>query len=384
MSWSCFASRSASCLASICKREPLHVVPSVVSTSCRKSHYSPRYITLEEREPAEQDRMVREQLEDTAGPEVVKFPNPYAGRSGKVAWLSDHRGVKKTLDRIVTVDLDKVFAPRINRPRPPRFMLATDEQLDVLEEAVLDRAMDLLNRPPIYLQRENIPEDERLIQKNPEIDGYANAKVVVINVDNDLQDDERHVYVRQENGDLEHADYDVRDRMLLTYFRLDSRRIFPEPVFHPVTVQKVLGMGRHKEMLDRIFLQFSGDSSQYINLTEQVYEDVYCRGCYEVLDSTCHFGNLIYYLCREGRWQGVYHYFKSKNRVCQAADLYRLAMTLTKNERESKLLADYLVTLEDIPQAEKELMDRELVMEAEKLLGNAEEDPTEAATEESA
>ena len=68
-------------------------------------------------------------MDRSKGPNYCITPNPYRNLMGEQVPLSVHPAVVATLDRIVTMDLDKIFATKDGVTTVPKLVLADDSDL---------------------------------------------------------------------------------------------------------------------------------------------------------------------------------------------------------------------------------------------------------------
>ena len=69
------------------------------------------------------------------------------------------------------------------------------------------------------------------------------------------------------DGTLREADWEERDRMCQLFFPKLGRKMWLPKMFHPQQLPKVLSLGHHLNVLDRVCVQCAPDSKEYIRVS---------------------------------------------------------------------------------------------------------------------
>lgn len=140
--------------------------------------------------------------------------------------------VQSLLKTLTRVNLDKVFRKRKLGDRAleiPTYKFMTDEQLQETIKEAKKRADDLLQMPPVVQVRKPI---DRILVKDSALQGLDNSIYVFTDVTFGVKDSDRFIVIREPDGTLKEADWDVRDRMNQIYFPKPCRPLKVMFVFH--------------------------------------------------------------------------------------------------------------------------------------------------------
>jgi len=175
----------------------------------------------------------------------------------------------------------------------PTYRFMTDEQLQETLREAKQRVDDILQMPPVVQVRK--PINKVLIQ-DPALQGLETSKLVFTDVTFGVKDCDRLIVVREPDGTLKEATWDVRDRMNQVYFPKICRKSKMPRMFEDENLQNLLGRKEYEFILDRACAQFEPDHPDYQRVTSITYQHVNDNDGFEKLRSTRHFGPLAFYL----------------------------------------------------------------------------------------
>lgn len=169
----------------------------------------------------------------------------------------------------------------------------TDEELqEALEEANM-KAEEMLQMPPVLLPRKPI---DRVLSYDPALQGLETSRFVFTDITFGVPDSKRLIVVRDTDGALREADWDIRDRMNQLYFPKPGRELKIPTMFEDSNLKDLLTRKEYLFILDRACIQFEPDDTKYQTVCGNVYECVSKNSDFDVLRSTRHFGPMVFYL----------------------------------------------------------------------------------------
>ncbi|XP_061492729.1 small ribosomal subunit protein mS22 isoform X2 [Rhineura floridana] len=210
--------------------------------------------------------------------------------------------VQNLLCQMTGLNLQKVFKPIKQELKPPTYKLMTELQLEEATQAAVEKAKERLKMPPVLSEREPIND---VLAEDKILDGIEPYKYVFTDITYSTPHRERFIVVRETNGTLRKATWEERDRMIQIYFPREGRKIIPPPVFKDENLKTVFLQDRHEDLLNHCLVQFEPDSSDYIRVHHQTYDDIDKQGKYDVLRSTRHFGGMVWYLVNRKMIDGL-------------------------------------------------------------------------------
>lgn len=128
----------------------------------------------------------------------------------------------KTLTR---PDLSKIFKKRKLETKKtifPKYKFMTDKELNEALEETQRKAQVLLQMPPVVPVRRPI---DRVLSRDPALQGLETSRLVFTDITFGLKDNDRLIVVREPNGDLREAEWELRDRINQVYFPKARRSI---------------------------------------------------------------------------------------------------------------------------------------------------------------
>lgn len=147
------------------------------------------------------------------------------GRNGDPAPIYFHPEVQSLLKTLTRIDLSKVYRKRKLGGRKlalPTYKFVTNEELQELVEDANERVNEVLQMPPVLKQRAPI---DHVLSQDPALQGLETSTYVFTDVTYGIADRKRLIVVRQPEGTLREADWDVRERMNEIYFPRKGRKL---------------------------------------------------------------------------------------------------------------------------------------------------------------
>lgn len=169
----------------------------------------------------------------------------------------------------------------------------TDEEL---QEALRDadkRADEFLQMPPVLPARKPL---NKILSYDPALQGLETSRLVFTDITFGVVDSKRLIVIREPDGALREADWDVRDRLNQTYFPRPGREVICPKMFEDEYLKDLLKREEFLFVLDRACMQFEPDDLKYQQVTSDTYEYVNENGLFDKLRSTRHFGPFVFYL----------------------------------------------------------------------------------------
>lgn len=154
----------------------------------------------------------------------------------------------------------------------------------------------------------------------------------------------RLIVVREPNGVLRRANHEERHRMNQIYFPVDGRFIHTPKMFEEIELDKILGRGDYKFILESATTQFEPDDPEYLRVTQRTFEAILQTKSFDALRSTRHFGTMTFYYCIHNKIDELLVDMVQRELLTDGALLVQLYFTihpskaLTKMDKDS----DYL------------------------------------------
>jgi len=239
--------------------------------------------------------------------------------------------VQNILKSLTGCNTEKVFRPRKEGKETKRsvYQFVTAEELEQLQKEYVKKAEMKLQMPPVLDQRK---ERGRILEEDPLLAGFDNSKIIFTDITYGVVDRERLIVVRDIDGTLRTADWEEQDRINLTYFPRDECKHYVPALFEPENLENILTPEKYEYILDRNFGQFEPDHPIYIRTAEIVYNHVNENKNFKALESTRHFGPMVFYLCWNRQIDNLLvHQILSKN-LMNAALTVKLYQIITKDK----------------------------------------------------
>lgn len=169
----------------------------------------------------------------------------------------------------------------------------TDEELQKAMTDAKNRIDNLTQMPPVVAIRKPL---ERIYSKDPALQGLDTSTFVFTDITFGTRNTERLVIVRDTDGTLRDASFDVRDRMNQLYFPISGRTLKQPKMFEDNYLESLLNRKEYQFLLDRTCIQFEPDSHDYQRVSSITYQCVDKNNDFNLLRSTRHFGPLTFFL----------------------------------------------------------------------------------------
>jgi len=238
--------------------------------------------------------------------------------------------VQELLKQVTVVNVEKVFRPRKEGKTIERsvYQFVTTDELKSLQDEYLQKAEVKLQMPPAMEERN--PKG-RVLERDPLITGFDNSKLVFTDITYGVPDRERLIVVRDLDGTLRTADWDEQDRINLTYYPRDDKKHYTPAMFEPENLETLLGPEKYEYILDRNCAQFEPDHPTYIRTAEIVYNHVNENNNFRALETTRHFGPMLFYLCWNKKIDDVLVHKILDKKMDSAVKILKLYQIITKD-----------------------------------------------------
>ncbi|XP_007945700.1 28S ribosomal protein S22, mitochondrial [Orycteropus afer afer] len=210
--------------------------------------------------------------------------------------------IQNILIKITGLNLQKIFKPAVQELKPPTYKLMTQAQLEEATRQAIEAAKVQLKMPPVLEER--VPIND-VLAEDKILEGTETAKYVFTDISYNVPHRERFIVVREPSGTLRKASWEERDRMIQIYFPKEGRRILTPIIFKEENLKTMYSQDWHADVLNLCVAQFEPDSSEYIKVHHQTYEDIDKHGKYDLLRSTRHFGGMAWYFVNKKKIDGL-------------------------------------------------------------------------------
>ncbi|RZB38932.1 28S ribosomal protein S22, mitochondrial [Asbolus verrucosus] len=222
-------------------------------------------------------------------------PKEYDGNPdpGPIFMKNEVQHLLKTLTRI---DLAKVFRKRKlgnKQLEQPTYKFMTDAQLEEALNEVKKKVDKIIQIPPVVSVRKPI---NRILSRDSALQGLDTSNFVFTDVTFGVHNSERIIVVRDTNGTLKEADWELRDRINQIYFPVKHRSIKIPKMFQESYFENVLNKREYVFILDRACLQFEPNDALYQKIISITYQHINDNNEFDVLRSTRHFGSFAFFL----------------------------------------------------------------------------------------
>ncbi|XP_026692627.2 small ribosomal subunit protein mS22 [Ciona intestinalis] len=242
--------------------------------------------------------------------------------------------VQAILKTITGCDPKRVFEPKLGVPTEmPTVKFLTTEQLKKEMDKSLKYAEQLLEMPPVMLEREEIDE---VIAEDENLDGYEACNVVFTDISENLKLNERFVVVREPSGSLRKAKWAERDRVQQVYFSKPGKTAIKPKLLENMKI--AFKHDLHENILMQTLIQHEPDSSEFIRIHQDVYNDIDNRGIYDNFRSTRFFGGLAFYLTKYKSIDGVLIDMVKRSLISDAVNLIQLFCMLHPESKTTSQL----------------------------------------------
>ncbi|KAK3760775.1 hypothetical protein RRG08_056184 [Elysia crispata] len=229
--------------------------------------------------------------------------------------------VQDLLSKITGFDILKVAGPHKRHLEKPKYRLLTDAELKGEMAAARDRLSKRLQIPPYMNPRKpNVTP----LAVDPDLAHFDTSNYVFTDVTFGIKDRDRTVVVRETDGTLRIAPWDVRDRMNQIYNPREGKEYLKPQMFDEKNLERMIWEKKYVYILDRACCQFEPDDPDFIRTTHRVYKAVDSAGDHDDLRSTRHFGSLAFYLVWYKMADSLLLDMLKRDFASDAADLVKL------------------------------------------------------------
>ncbi|KAJ8929314.1 hypothetical protein NQ314_018022 [Rhamnusium bicolor] len=205
---------------------------------------------------------------------VVNLKTILDGEKDPAPYFFDKK-VQSLLKILTRVNLAKVFRPKKlgdKKLQDPEYKFMTDEQLQEAMKKAEQKADEMLQIPPVVSVRNPLT---RVFSKDPELQGLETSRMVFTDITFGIKDADRLIVVREPDGTLQEAEWDLRNRINQVYFPKVARYLKPPRMFED---------------------SFEPNDPEYQRVVSITYQHVNDNDGFELLRSTRHFGALTFFL----------------------------------------------------------------------------------------
>lgn len=189
--------------------------------------------------------------------------------------------------------------------------------------------------PPVV---QMMQEKQRVISRDPALTGFSQNSFVFSDVTFGLKNSDRSVVIRNPDGTLEEAPYDVRKRVYQIYFPMAGRKFRIPKMYEDQHLQRLLKNEEYEFILDRLCIQFEPYEASYHQITSQVYQHICDNGKYEILRSTRHFGPMAFYFAWHKSIDGLVLDMIRNDYLMNAVELICLMFKLNAIQADTSIL----------------------------------------------
>ncbi|XP_028144117.1 28S ribosomal protein S22, mitochondrial [Diabrotica virgifera virgifera] len=207
-----------------------------------------------------------------------------------------NKDIQLLLREITRVDLTKVNQKiKLGGKglEDPIYKFMTDDELKEAIEEAKQKSHELLQIPPVVAVRKPMTH---VLSEDPALQGLEESKLVFTDITFGLKNIERIIVVREPDGTLREADWELRNRMNQLYFPQKERHIKPPRMFFGELLNNLLEHYEYKFILDRACVQFEPNDPEYQRVVSVTYQHVNDHEKFDLLRSTRHFGALTFFL----------------------------------------------------------------------------------------
>ncbi|KAG5889646.1 hypothetical protein JTB14_028924 [Gonioctena quinquepunctata] len=207
-----------------------------------------------------------------------------------------NKEVQSLLRTLTRVDLEKVNRRRKlggKKLADSEYRFMTDEQLQQAIQEAKVKTEELLQIPPVVAVRRPM---DKVLSRDPALKGLEESKMVFTDITFGVKDSERLIVVREPDGTLREAEWEMRNRMNQIYFPKKERSLKPARMFSGGYLESLLNRKEYEFILDRACVEFEPNDSDYHRVVSITYQHVNDNDGFDILRSTRHFGALTFFL----------------------------------------------------------------------------------------
>lgn len=169
----------------------------------------------------------------------------------------------------------------------------TDEELKQATEEAIQKSEELLQIPPVVSVRKPL---NHVFARDPALQGLEESKMVFTDITFGIKDAERLIVVREIDGTLREAEWELKNRMNQLYFPKKGRSLKPPKMFYGEYLDNLLERKEYEFVLDRACIQFEPNDPDYQRVVSITYQHINDHDGFDYLRSTRHFGALTFFL----------------------------------------------------------------------------------------
>ncbi|XP_060534371.1 small ribosomal subunit protein mS22 [Cylas formicarius] len=204
--------------------------------------------------------------------------------------------VQQLLSELTRADFAKVFRKRkLGRHKlaQPEYKFMTDKELNEAMEKAKRKAAKLLQIPPVVSVRKPV---DRVLSRDPALLGLDESRFVFTDITYGIKDRDRLVVVREPDGTLREAEWELRKRVNQIYFPMRGRALKTPKMFDGEYLADVLSRKEYEFILEAACVQFEPDDPEYQRVVSITYQHINDNHAFDLLRSTRHFGALTFFL----------------------------------------------------------------------------------------
>ncbi|XP_066255347.1 small ribosomal subunit protein mS22 [Euwallacea similis] len=218
----------------------------------------------------------------------------YDGKDPAAIFINND--IQQLLRSLTRVDYNKVFRRRklgASKLEDPEYKFMTDAQLQQSLKEAEQKAEELLQIPPVL---KVLNSEVRILNQEPALQGLNTSRIVFTDITYGVQDSDRLIVVREPDGVLQEAEWDLRQRANQIYFPEEGKLLNRPRMFEGEYLQSLLDRHEYEYVLDRACLQFEPDDPFYQKVVSIVYQHLNESNAFDLLRSSRHFGALTFFL----------------------------------------------------------------------------------------
>lgn len=235
--------------------------------------------------------------------------------------------VQSLLLKLQGRDHEKVFRTRklgVN-PDKPSYQFMTQQELEEAQEEVELKMTRKLNMPPVMEARK---DTSQVLEVDTLLQGFDTCKYVFTDITFGVPDRQRIVVVRDTSGSLRTSTWQEHDRINNVYYPKKGRRHYDPALFEPANLERILGPDKYEYVLDSNCLQYEPDHPTHVRTLGLVHSHVSAKGDFDCLQSTRHYGPMVFNLCWTRQQDELLVHLVVRDRLQEAADTVAVYLRL--------------------------------------------------------
>lgn len=168
----------------------------------------------------------------------------------------------------------------------------TSKQVEDEVRRKFNHARFLLHMPPVVKVLE---EKLKVISTDPALVGFSESSFVFSDVSFGLKNADRSIVIRQPDGSLEEAPYDVRKRVYQIYFPVKGRKFRDPKMFEAENLKRLINSEEYEFLLDSLCIQYEPFEPKYHEITSKIFQHINENQNFDKLRSTRFFGPMAFF-----------------------------------------------------------------------------------------